>query len=189
MNKILYVNACAREGSRTNELALKLLTCLEGEVYEINLYNENIKPLDADMIELRDTLVKSGNMSHEYLKYAKEFAAADIIVVGAPYWDLLFPAVLRTYLEAVSVCGVTFRYSEKGIPVGLCKAKKLYYIATAGGFFGDNNFGFSYVKALAQNLYGISDVHSFTAEGLDIIGNNVTAIMQEAKNKIVEECK
>lgn len=185
MDKILYVNACTRPQSRTNELAQCLLQSLEGEVRQIKLYEENIKPLDAVSMEIRDRAVKHGDMQNELLKYAVEFSQADTIVIAAPYWDLLFPAVLRTYLEAVTVCSVTFRYSEQGIPVGLCRAKKLYYITTAGGYIADKDFGSSYVKALAQTLFGIEDVSCFSAQGLDIFGADVDSLMEKAKQDIL----
>ena len=44
------------------------------------------------------------------------------------------------------------------------------------------NFGFDYVSALAKNFYGINDVQLVKAEGLDIYGADVSAIMQTAKN-------
>ena len=72
----------------------------------------------------------------------------DVIVIGAPFWDLSFPAALKLYFENVTVSGITFEYSEKGRPVGKCNAKKLYYITTSGGYIGNNNFGVDYVKEI-----------------------------------------
>ena len=189
MDKILYVNACVREGSRTNELAQHLLSTLNGQTEWVNLYEENIRPLDAELLAKRDELLKSGKTDDDFLKLARQFASADTIVIAAPYWDLLFPAVLRVYLENITVCGITFRYSDKGIPVGLCKAKKLYYVTTSGGFIAENNLGFDYVKALASTLFGIDDVKFFSAEGLDIYGADVDAIMQNAKDNMLLGCE
>lgn len=186
MKKILYINACFKEGSRTNELAQHLLNNLDGELDTVNLYEENIKPLDEHKLLKRDNLLKSGQTNDDFLNLARQFASADIIVIAAPYWDLLFPAVLRIYLENITVCGITFRYSEKGIPVGLCKAEKLYYITTSGGFINENNFGFDYVKALSTTLFGIETVQSFSAEGLDIEGADIGQILQQAKENAVK---
>ena len=66
----------------------------------------------------------------------------------------------------------------------MCKAKKLYYVTTAGGFIGQNDFGFAYVNALAQNFFGITEVHRYAAEGLDIFGADVDAILRKAKAEI-----
>lgn len=61
----------------------------------------------------------------------KDFAEADEIVIGAPYWDLSFPAALKIYIEHAAVMGVTFHYTEEGRCEGLCRAKHLTYITTA----------------------------------------------------------
>lgn len=184
MKKILYINACARENSRTSELAQHLLSKLDGNVECIDLYEEKIKPLDAVSLSERDELLKAGKTDDDFFHLARQFASADTIVIAAPYWDLLFPAVVRIYLENITVGSITFRYSEKGVPVGLCKADKLYYVTTSGGYIGENNFGFDYVRAVASGFFGISDVSFFSAEGLDIYGADVGKIMQTAKDKI-----
>lgn len=186
MSKILFVNACARDESRTLELARHLLGKLKGEVSELKLYELSLSPLDREGLEKREKCARSGDFSHEEFRLARQLSEADTVVVAAPYWDLLFPAVLRTYFEAVSVSGITFAYSPKGIPVGLCKARTLYYVTTAGGYMGEDCFGFSYTKALSQKLYGIENVQLVAAEGLDIVTNDVQSIMNEAKRKVDE---
>ena len=42
------------------------------------------------------------------------------------------------------------------------------------------DYGFGYVKALAQGFYGIQDVRLIKATGLDIYGADVEGIMQDA---------
>lgn len=184
MNSILYINACCRESSRTEELAQHLLGKLEGQTECVNLYEENIRPLNAELLSKRDELVKSGKTDDDFFHLARQFASADTIVIAAPYWDLMFPSILKVYLENITVCGITFRYSDKGIPQSLCKAKKLCYVTTAGGFIGENNFGFDYIKALATGFFGISDVSFFSAEGLDIYGADTDSILQKAKDNM-----
>ena len=71
-------------------------------------------------------------------------------------------------------------YTEKGEPKGLCKAKKLYYVTTAGGTFFPQEFGFGYVKSLAENFYGIGDVELVKAVGLDIVGADPDKIVEDA---------
>ena len=103
-------------------------------------------------------------------------------MIAAPYWDLSFPASLKQYFEQVNVVGITFRYTEEGIPEGLCKADRIFYVSTAGGIYVPTEFGFGYVKALAQ--YGIGDVQLIEAVGLDIFGADVEAIMEAAEETI-----
>ena len=115
--------------------------------------------------------------------WARQFAQADAIVLAAPYWDLLFPTKVRAYLEEITVSGITFRYGTDGIPQSLCKARRLIYVTTAGGPIV-HNFGFAYVEALVKTFFGIEDVRLVKAEGLDIWGADVRAIMEQAKNEI-----
>ena len=45
-------------------------------------------------------------------------------------------------------------------------------------------FGFGYVKALAQGYYGIPDVRLIRAAGLDIDGADAEAIMRAAEESL-----
>ena len=183
MDKILFINACVREQSRTRELAQCVLDKLSGEVVERNLQLEKIKPLDRKLLQEREQLLAEGKTSDEMFRYAREFADADIIVMAAPYWDMAFPALLKLYLEQITVCGMTFHYLPTGVPEGLCRAKRLYYVTTAGGPIV-YNFGYDYVKALAEQFYGIKVTHFFQAENLDLVGNDAGVIMEEAKQRL-----
>ena len=69
----------------------------------------------------------------------------------------------------------------------MCKAKSLYYVTTAGGYIGENNFGFDYIKAVSSGFFGIEDVRFFSAEGLDIYGADIDDIMKKAKENILFE--
>lgn len=181
---ILYVNACVRDKSRTNELAQYFINKLNTKIDEINLNKENILPLSKEHLELREFFIKNNDYSHQIFDYAKQFANADIILIAAPYWDLSFPAILKTYIEHINVSGITFCYSEKGYPKSLCKAKKLIYITTAGGIIVSNDYGFGYIKSLAENFYNIKNINYIKAEGLDIYDSNVQKILEKSKKEI-----
>ena len=157
MEKILFINACIRPNSRTLELANCVLEKLSGEVEEVKLYEEELFPLTLKEMALREKSAKNKDFSHDAFRLAKQFALADTIVLAAPYWDLMFPAIVKNYFEIITVNGLTFAYGENGIPHGLCKAKKLIYVTTAGGPIV-YNFGFDYVNALAKSFYGIKEV-------------------------------
>ena len=180
---ILFVNGCVRENSRTLELARAVLAKETDAIEEIRLYPDGPDGLDAETLSLRDELLRKKEYNHPMLRWARQFAQAETIVIAAPYWDLAFPAKVRAYLEEVTVSGVTFRYGENGIPHGLCRAKRLIYVTTAGGPIFQN-YGYEYIKALAQGFYGIPNVSIVKAEGLDIRGANPDAIMAEAKAAI-----
>ena len=163
---ILFINACVRENSRTLILAKSIMKDMVGDVTEVKLDLENIEPLNGKSLEKRESLVHAGKYDDPMFRYAKQFAEADEIVIAAPFWDLSFPAKLKVYLEQITVSGLTFKYVN-GRPSGLCKAKKLTYVTTSGGpIFAD--FGYSYVKTLAQNFYGITETKAYRAMNLDV---------------------
>ncbi len=185
MKKILYVDACVnRESSRTERLAGALLERLEADGNQIeHLILEDaadLLPLDGAAVLERTEGTEASDFSGRLFRYAKQFAAADEVVFAAPYWDLSFPAKFKVYLEHLCAQGVTFRYSEKGIPTGLVDVKRVYFITTAGGYTGDWDYGWIQVRDLCKLYFGIEDVRRFSAEGLDIITNDADAIMEEA---------
>ena len=180
---ILFVNGCVRENSRTLELAQAVLAKETDTIEEVRLYPDGPNGLNAEKLAQRDALLTNQELDHPMFRWARQFAAADTIVIAAPYWDLAFPAKVRAYLEEVTVSGITFRYGENGIPQGLCRAKRLIYVTTAGGPIFQN-YGYEYIKALAQGFYGIPDVSLVRAEGLDIRGADPEAIMVRAKMEI-----
>lgn len=178
----LYINCCVREESRTDRLARAVLEKLGGDFTELNLYKENLKPLDRETLDRRTALIEHGDYSDKLFDYAKQFASADAIVIAAPYWDLSFPAPLKTYFENIYVTGIVSEYDENGMPRGLCKAQELYYVTTAGGPY-DPTYSYGYVKSLAKNFFGIPTTHLVKAELLDIVGNDAKEILKREIEK------
>jgi len=187
---ILFVNACIRPDSRTLTLAESVLQNLNGEIETLDLNTVLILPLDWESLCKRENCIAEDPDAAELIKYAKQFAEADEIVIAAPYWDLSFPAILKCYIEAITVVGTTFEYTPQGYPKGLCRAKRLIFVTTAGGVVLEKyNLGFDYIKNLCQLYYGIDDVLCCSAEGLDILGADVDEIMKNAIKKIPEILK
>ena len=180
MSEILFVNACVRKNSRTLELARHVLGLLNGAVEELKLYETKLAPLDLAGMKARDAACGTKDFSDEEFALARQFAVAKTIVIAAPYWDLMFPAVLKVYFESITVNGLTFAYGDKGIPTGLCAAERLIDVTSSGGPL-IKDFGFEYTCALAKSFYGIKDVRGFSAQGLDIRGADVEAILRSAK--------
>ncbi len=196
MKKLLFVNGCIRgEDSRTYQLCRYFIEKFmesgasgSWTVEEIELDKSGIEPLDRETLILRDNLLNGGNLDHPMFAAAKQLIEADMILIGAPYWDLSFPAKVKIYLERCSVTGLTFIYDDCGIPAGQCRADALVYLTTSGSAIGSFNFGYDYVRGLCS-LFGIPETYFASAEELDIIGKDVPAIMESAKDKITEIIK
>ena len=184
MKKLLFLNACVNRGtSRTLRLGKELISLLKKsdgfDVSELVLEEENIPPLTSETLNKRLELSKAEDFSNEIFRYAKQFKEMDCVVIAAPHWDEGFPAILKTYFEAISVMGITFEFLESGA-VGFCKAKKLYYVTTRGGYTADEkDLGFSTVAALSK-VYGIKEAKCVSVNGLDFLGNDVENVMQKA---------
>ena len=181
---ILFINACIRNDSRTFVLAKNVMKDMDGEIVEVNLNLENIAPLDTELLEKRDSLLKEGRLDDAMFRYANQFAKADEIVMAAPFWDLAFPAKLKIYLEQITVSGITFKYID-GRPEGLCKAKRLTYITTSGGPIFDD-FGYAYVKTLVQKFYGIEKTKAVRAMNLDVDMISAEELLEKATISVRE---
>ena len=126
----LFVNACMRgEASRTLALCREYLERFD-DVVEVDVAALDLKPFDADRVAYRTEKQRAGEWDDPIFSLSRQFAEADDIVIGVPYWDLSFPAAFKTYLEHVSVCELTFHYTEDARCEGICKAKRITYITS-----------------------------------------------------------
>lgn len=193
MSELLFVNACVRgERSRSLKLARRFLDCYEkshpgDRVTERNLMVERLDPQYPEVLAERDALWAAGRLEEPMFAPARQFAQADKIVVAAPFWELSFPAILKIYLERVTVTGITFGYDDAGNNVGLSRASKLLYITTRGGNFslpetGWMEMGARQLKALCA-MYGIPQFQCLCAEGLDDVRNDKERLLDQAMDR------
>ena len=128
-------------------------------------------------------LAAAGKLDDPLFADAWQFARADRIVLAAPFWELSFPAILRIYLERVSMRDITFGYEESGL-VGRCRAEKLLLVTTRGGDYSLPEtewmeMGARQLKALCA-MFGIPKFELLCAEGLDDERVDAQARMDEA---------
>lgn len=182
---VLFVNACLRgEESRTLTLCREYLEGVE-DVKEVNLAELKLEPYYAGPVAFRAQLEANDRFDDALFDLAKDFAEADEIVIGAPYWDLSFPAALKIYVEHVCAMGITFHYTDQGACEGLCKAGRLTYITTCGGRVEGMNFGYEYFCGIAK-MFGIPETRFVAAENLDVVGNDNEASMAVARREIAK---
>ena len=180
--RILLVNACINRGeSRTLRLARRVVSGYpDHDVEELVREEMGLRPADSDFINRRTRLVESGRFDDPIFDIAKKFASADVIVIASPYWEDCFNSLTKVFMELAAVIGITFRYDERGRPVGMCQASVLYYVTTRGGYVSDEaDLGFAVFRKLCAT-YGIPECRIVSAEGLDVFGNDVRKIMEQA---------
>ena len=168
MKKLVVIDACVRQSeSRTRRIAEPVISAL-AERLEIVRYNlpemEGIVPLDPRLFEERG----QGCISSWALRAARDIAAADRIVIAAPFWDMSFPAALKCFFEQTSLFDITF--TDNGSTcVGLCKAPKVLYITTRGMDIptGDpREQATPYLKALGT-LWNLGELTTIAAWNMD----------------------
>ncbi|KMT20985.1 FMN-dependent NADH-azoreductase [Clostridium cylindrosporum] len=189
MSKVLYIKANPNpEGSRTVEISDKFIEEYKklnpnDEVITLDLYNEDIDFLNMEDLNTLFSEKDNENTENKVLRYAYQFKSADKFVFSAPMWNLSFPAILKAYMDYVTVSGITFKYTSEG-PVGLCTGKKAVYVATRGSVFSSGpaesfEMGERYMKALLGFL-GVYNVETIIAEGLDSSKVDVAKAMEDA---------
>ncbi|SFC66816.1 FMN-dependent NADH-azoreductase [Polaromonas sp. OV174] len=99
-----------------------------------------------------------------------QFLAADVIVVGAPFYNFAIPSQLKAWIDRIAQVGRTFKYTDKG-PVGLAGGKTVIVASARGGVYSTSDAGNamehqeSYLKTVF-GFFGITDVRFVRAEGL-----------------------
>ena len=187
---LLFVDGCIRGAqSRTRVLAqtfLDTLTVLRPDctVETADLNALRLVPLYGDTLAARDAAVSQQDWSNPWFAEAVRFQKADRIVIAAPFWEGTFPAALHTYIEHICAAGLTFRYGEHGEQIGLCQASRAAFFGTKGGIYSqgparEDDFAARFLRTNLRML-GIPQLDVIEAEGLDIDGSDVAAILEEA---------
>lgn len=102
--------------------------------------------------------------------YMDELFASDILVIGAPMYNLSIPTPLKAWIDRIAVAGKTFRYTATG-PEGLLKNKKAFIASARGGIYSAGSPAAalehqeSYLVGLLAFL-GVTDVTVIRAEGI-----------------------
>lgn len=193
MKRVLFVNGCIRgkDISRSYQLAQAFLAPFSEKgflVEEVELGALCPSYLHYGNFAAREEKIAAGNFDDPLFDLARQFVSADVLLFAAPFWEYSFPAVVKAYIEQVSVCGMAFHYTPQGVE-GLCRAKALVFCTTRGGFATGESAhleqGGRYLKAMCE-MYGIDKMEMVAAEGLDVDGMDVEAAMEKAKAEAKE---
>ena len=186
MSKVLYIKANIKnEGeSRTFKVSDSFVEEYkknnpEDEIITLDLYKENIDFLRADDLGKLFGPKDEESKNNSILKYAYQFADADKYIIASPMWNLSFPAILKAYIDYVSVSGITFKYTAEG-PVGLLNNKKAVHIVSRGGGYDNSPYemGDRYLRTIL-GFFGIKDIETIGIDNLDVIGVNVEEKVEE----------
>ncbi|MBQ6146183.1 MAG: NAD(P)H-dependent oxidoreductase [Clostridia bacterium] len=183
MKTLLYVDCCIRrEASRTRKMAEAFLGNLPKgwRVEKVTLMDEPLLPLMEGGFRQREELLQKGDFRHRRFDYAWQFQRADAILIAAPFYDLSIPALLKVYIENVSVDGITFLCDEQGMR-GNCRASSMTFLTSRGGFYEDSpdEMGSRYMEALCR-FFGTGIYRCVAADGLDMDPAKTPAMLADA---------
>ena len=186
--KVLYLDGCVRgDRSQTRTLAEAYLDMLEkridADIEKIMLDTLPLACLDSEKLEWRNKCVETGDFSDAYFDHARKIADKHILIIAVPYWDLSFPAMLKLFCEQICINNLTFAYQNDGRILKMNKLEKVVYITTAGGYIGENNFGFEYIRGLFKNIFQVDDFEFYSAEGLDIVSTDAEKTLKETQSR------
>lgn len=190
MNKVLYIKANIKnEGeSRTFRVSDNFVEEYkknhpEDEIIVLDLYKEDIDFLRQEDLGKIFGPKDEESKKNPILKYAYQFAEADKYIIAAPMWNLSIPAILKAYIDYISVTGITFKYTAEG-PVGLLKGKKAVHIVARGGEYENAPYemGDRYLRTIL-GFFGITDVETIAIENVDVIGADVEGKIEEGIRK------
>lgn len=196
MSKVLYIKANIKnEGeSRTFKVSDSFVEEYkknnpDDEIITLDLYKENIDFLRADDLGKLFGPKDEESKNNSILKYAYQFADADKYIIAAPMWNLSFPAILKAYIDYVSVSGITFKYTAEG-PVGLLNNKKAVHIVSRGGAYDNSPYemGDRYLRTIL-GFFGIKDIETIAIDNLDVIGVNIDEKIEEGIENAISLAK
>ena len=103
-------------------------------------------------------------------RLVRQFLAADVLVIGAPFYNFSIPTQLKAWIDRLAQPGRTFRYTANG-PEGLAKGKTVIVVSSRGGVYSTSDAGRSmdHQESYLQTVlgfFGITDVRFVRAEGV-----------------------
>lgn len=178
MAKILVLKSSIMgEGSQTNRLIDLMLEHrkdqgLQDDITIRNLAEMNLPVLDLEIFQalrgaenINQDIQQIVALSDELIA---ELKSADLLIIGAPMYNLNVPTQLKNWFDLVARARQTFRYTET-YPQGLVEGVKAVVVSSRGGIHvGQETEAVTpYLKAVL-GLMGIHDVDFIYAEGLDM---------------------
>ncbi|WP_391485994.1 NAD(P)H-dependent oxidoreductase [Acinetobacter pittii] len=178
MAKILVLKSSIMgEGSQTNRLIDIMLEHrkdqgLQDDITIRNLAEMNLPVLD---LEIFQALRGAENVNQDIQRIVAlsdeliaELKSTDLLVIGAPMYNLNVPTQLKNWFDLVARARQTFRYTET-YPQGLVEGVKAVVVSSRGGIHvgQETEVVTPYLKAVL-GLMGIHDVDFIYAEGLDM---------------------
>ncbi|WP_052474482.1 FMN-dependent NADH-azoreductase [Jeotgalibacillus soli] len=197
--KVLYINANPRnKKSVSEEIADVFIEQFkeQGKSVEVeyaHLYEMELQDIDEEVLAAWGKK-RSGepltegeeNKTKVMDKVLEQFLAADLYVFITPFWNLLFPPRLKTYIDSLCIPGKSFRYTANG-QEGLISGKRVVHIQVVGGVYKGTGLNFSedYLREIMR-FVGIKEYDSVICEGMSQFPELAGKILEDSKKEASE---
>lgn len=173
--KVLHISSSIfGKSGKSRQLADHFLTQLQAKqpdvlITERDLNTQPVPHLDLDTFQ--SNLTQPGERSSEQQQQAEladilieELRSHDLLVVGAPMYNLGIPSTLKAWFDNVARAGTTFKYTENG-PVGLVEGVRVLVFSARGGAYAgtEHDLQTPHLQKFF-GLLGITDVDFIYAE-------------------------
>ena len=167
MKKIYYINSCIRkQDSRTQYISDNIVkNCLS---------SYDVETIDSSDLDLHPYTENNNPVYHDvekrFVDLSRKIANCDGLIISAPFWDMSFPALLKVFLEKLSLYNIMFLDNGKTC-VGIAKCPFMFYVTTRGMDIPDDSHleqATPYLKALCE-LWGIKKFDSISVYNCDYL--------------------
>ena len=132
-----------------------------------------------------------GKPSHQgwttTMSLSQQFSEYDCYVIATPMWNFTIPYKLKQYIDNVIQPGICFQYTQTGVE-GLLTNKKMYIVSAHGSYYSQEPMNqFNFLEPYLRSIFGftgITDIHSVTAQPVDISPELSVAAIESAKSQI-----
>jgi FMN-dependent NADH-azoreductase len=134
----------------------------DGAVLRHNTSLEHFPYLDESAIEAFFTAAAERTAAQNLAlafsdQLVDELLAADVVVLGAPMWNLSIPASLKAWIDLIVREGRTFAFTAQGVAPLVSPGKRVYIFSARGGAYpaGSPFHGFDLQEPYLRKILGV----------------------------------
>jgi FMN-dependent NADH-azoreductase len=145
MPALLQIDSSPRAASVSSRLAAAFVATWKrlhpgGTVFHHNTSLERFPYLDETAIDAFFTPVAERSAAEKLAlafsdRLVDELLAADVVVLGAPMWNLSIPASLKAWIDLIVREGRTFAFTAQGVAPLVPPGKRVYVFSARGGAY------------------------------------------------------
>ncbi|WP_036498567.1 FMN-dependent NADH-azoreductase [[Mycoplasma] testudinis] len=159
------------------------------EYYKVKNASATFEELDLNTLPMASKTMTRENLetffnAEDSDKFIEQLKSVSKVIIAAPMTNFGFPAVLKNYIDHISVANKTFsyKYSKKGEAKGLLDHLKVQILTTQGAPYGWYQWGNH-----TENLRGIWDFLGATvAEPLLLASTKVAYLNKKPEEAIAD---